>query len=276
MKQHKPDIIFHLAAQPIVTTSYKNPIATFKTNVLGTVHVLEAAKHVESIRVLINVTSDKCYENDGNGNRSFVESDRFGGFDPYSASKACAEIVTTSYRKSFFHASALKLTSVRAGNVIGGGDWAANRLFPDIIRAYLQNDTLTIRNKNAIRPWQHVLDPLHGYILLAEKLWHHAEYVGGWNFGPINEPNRTVLDVIHSVIKLWNKPLTILSPTTNIPCESPILTLDSTKAITKLGWTPKLSTENSITWTVDWYEKYASGENMESFTRQQINAFKNL
>ncbi|HHL0974490.1 TPA: CDP-glucose 4,6-dehydratase [Bacillus cereus] len=276
MKQHKPDIIFHLAAQPIVTTSYKNPIDTFKTNVLGTVHVLEAAKHVESIRVLINVTSDKCYENDGNGNRSFVESDRFGGFDPYSASKACAEIVTTSYRKSFFHASALKLTSVRAGNVIGGGDWAAARLFPDIIRAYLQNDTLTIRNKNAIRPWQHVLDPLHGYILLAEKLWHHAEYVGGWNFGPINEPNRTVLDVIQSVIKLWNKPLTILSPTINTPYESPILTLDSTKAVTKLGWTPKLSTENSITWTVDWYEKYASGENMESFTRQQIDAFKNL
>ncbi|PFJ18172.1 CDP-glucose 4,6-dehydratase [Bacillus cereus] len=277
MKQHKPDMVFHLAAQPIVTTSYKNPIDTFKTNVLGTVHILEAAKHVESIRVIINVTSDKCYENDGSGNRTFVENDRIGGHDPYSSSKACAELVAKSYQKSFFHhANVLKLASVRAGNVIGGGDWAEDRLFPDIIRAYLQDDTLCIRNKNAIRPWQHVLDPLHGYIILAEKLWNHAEYAEAWNFGPINEPNRTVHDVIQSVITLWNKPLPILSPSTNTPYESPILTLDSTKAVNKLGWTPKLSTETSISWTVEWYEKYASGENMESFTKKQINTFKNL
>ncbi|MDD8001559.1 MULTISPECIES: CDP-glucose 4,6-dehydratase [Bacillus cereus group] len=276
LKQHNPDILFHLAAQPFVTTSYKNPIQTFKTNVLGTVHVLEAVKHIESIRGIINVTSDKCYENDGSGNRPFVESDRLGGFDPYSASKACAELVATSYQKSFFRTNTQKLASVRAGNVIGGGDWAEDRLFPDIIRAYLQNDTLTIRNKNAIRPWQHVLDPLHGYILLAENLWTDAEYAEAWNFGPMNEPNRTVHDVIQSVIKLWNKQLTIISPTTNTPYESPVLTLDSTKAANKLGWTPKLSTDDSIAWTVDWYKKYASGENMESFTRQQIDAFKNL
>ncbi|HGH7174307.1 TPA: CDP-glucose 4,6-dehydratase [Bacillus wiedmannii] len=276
LKQHNPDILFHLAAQPIVTTSYKNPIETFKTNVLGTVHVLEAAKHIESIRGIINVTSDKCYENDGSGNRAFVETDRLGGFDPYSASKACAELVATSYQKSFFRANTQKLASVRAGNVIGGGDWAEDRLFPDIIRAYLQDDTLNIRNKHAIRPWQHVLDPLHGYILLAEKLWKDAEYAEAWNFGPVNEPNRTVYDVIQSIIKLWNKPLIILSPHTNTPYESPILTLDSTKAVNKLSWTPKLSTDHSIAWTVDWYKKYASGENMESFTRQQIDAFKNL
>ncbi|WP_263704044.1 CDP-glucose 4,6-dehydratase [Bacillus thuringiensis] len=276
LKQHNPDILFHLAAQPIVTTSYKNPIETFKTNVLGTVHVLEAAKHIDSIRGIINVTSDKCYENDGSGNQAFVESDRLGGFDPYSASKACAELVATSYQKSFFRTNTQKLASVRAGNVIGGGDWAEDRLFPDIIRAYLQDGTLTIRNKNAIRPWQHVLDPLHGYILLAEKLWTDAKYAEAWNFGPLNEPNRTVHDVIQSIINLWNKPLTILSPPTNIPYESPILTLDSTKAVNKLGWTPKLSTDHSITWTVDWYKKYASGENIESFTRQQIDAFKNL
>lgn len=269
-------MIFHLAAQPIVTTSYKDPIDTFKTNVLGTVHVLEAAKYVESVRLIINVTSDKCYANDGSGNRAFVESDRLGGYDPYSASKACAELVATSYQKSFFHTNTLSLASVRAGNVIGGGDWAENRLFPDIIRAYLQDRPLSIRNKNAIRPWQHVLDPLHGYILLAEKLWKHKEYAEAWNFGPINEANRTVHDVIQSVIKLWNKPLTILSPTINTPYESPILTLDSTKAVNKLDWTPKLSTENAIAWTVEWYEKYASGENIESFTRQQIDVFKNL
>ncbi|ARO19056.1 CDP-glucose 4,6-dehydratase [Bacillus tropicus] len=276
LKQHNPDILFHLAAQPIVTTSYKNPIETFKTNVLGTVHVLEATKHIDSIRGIINVTSDKCYENDGSGNQAFVESDRLGGFDPYSASKACAELVATSYQKSFFRTNTQKLASVRAGNVIGGGDWAEDRLFPDIIRAYLQDGTLTIRNKNAIRPWQHVLDPLHGYILLAEKLWTDAAYAEAWNFGPLNEPNRTVHDVIQSIIKLWNKPLTILSPPTNTPYESPILTLDSTKAVNKLGWTPKLSTDHSITWTVDWYKKYAFGENIESFTRQQIDAFKNL
>ncbi|PGM90823.1 CDP-glucose 4,6-dehydratase [Bacillus cereus] len=276
LKQHNPDILFHLAAQPIVTTSYKNPIETFKTNVLGTVHVLEAAKHIESIRGIINVTSDKCYENDGSGNRAFAETDRLGGFDPYSASKACAELVATSYQKSFFRTNTLHLASVRAGNVIGGGDWAEDRLFPDIIRAYLQDRPLCIRNKNAIRPWQHVLDPLHGYILLAENLWKDAEYAAAWNFGPMNELNRTVHDVIQSIIKLWNQPLTILSPHTNTLYESPILTLDSTKAVNKLGWTPKLSTDHSIAWTVDWYKKYASGENMESFTRQQIDAFKNL
>ncbi len=276
LKQHNPDILFHLAAQPIVTNSYKNPIETFKTNVLGTVHVLEAAKHIDSIRGIINVTSDKCYENDGSGNQAFVESDRLGGFDPYSASKACAELVATSYQKSFFRTNTQKLASVRAGNVIGGGDWAEDRLFPDVIRAYLQDGTLTIRNKNAIRPWQHVLDPLHGYILLAEKLWTDAAYAEAWNFGPLNEPNRTVHDVIQSIIKLWNKQLTIISPSTNTPYESPILTLDSTKAVNKLGWTPKLSTDHSIAWTVDWYKKYASGENIESFTRQQIDAFKNL
>lgn len=276
LKHHNPDILFHLAAQPIVTTSYKDPIETFKTNVLGTVHVLEAAKQIESIRSIINVTSDKCYENDGSGNRAFVESDRLGGFDPYSASKACAELVATSYQNSFFRTNTQNLASVRAGNVIGGGDWAKDRLFPDVIRAYLQDATLNIRNKHAIRPWQHVLDPLHGYILLAEKLWQDAAYAEAWNFGPMNESNRTVYEVIQSIMKLWNQPLTVLSPHTNTPYESPILTLDSTKAVNKLGWTPKLSTYYSIAWTVDWYKKYASGENMESFTRQQIDAFKNL
>ncbi|PYE93550.1 CDP-glucose 4,6-dehydratase, partial [Bacillus sp. 196mf] len=171
----------------------------------------------------------------------------------------------TSYQKSFFRTNTQKLASVRAGNVIGGGDWTEDRLFPDIIRAYLHNHTLCIRNKYAIRPWQHVLDPLHGYILLAEKLWSDAKYAEAWNFGPINESSRTVNDVIQSVMKLWNKRLTIHSPSTKTPYESPILTLNSTKAVNKLGWTPKLSTDDSIVWTVDWYKKYASGENIESF-----------
>ncbi|KFN01997.1 CDP-glucose 4,6-dehydratase [Bacillus clarus] len=274
--QSKPDVIFHLAAQPLVTTSYNNPIETFKTNVLGTVHVLEVAKHVESVRIIINVTSDKCYENDGTGNRAFHENDRLGGHDPYSASKACAELVATSYQKSFFHSNTPNLASVRAGNVIGGGDWAENRLFPDIIRAYMQGSTLYIRNSNAIRPWQHVLDPLNGYVLLAERLWDNTNYGGAWNFGPIDQPHMTVNELIQIVVKLWNKKLSILSPTTSSPYESPILTLDSSKSMKELLWIPKLSTAQAISWTIDWYQNYVSGKNMEPFTRQQISAFKNL
>lgn len=275
MKQNKPDIIFHLAAQPIVTASYKNPIDTFKINILGTAHVLEAAKHVDSVQVIINVTSDKCYENDGRGNQAFKESDRLGGHDPYSASKACAELVALSYQKSFFK-HLPKLASVRAGNVIGGGDWAEDRLLPDIIRSYLHNSKLNIRNPHAIRPWQHVLDPLHGYILLAEKLWDNDKYIDAWNFGPNNQNHITVHELIQSVIKLWNKPLNILLPTTIQSYEAPILTLDSTKAISELGWFPKLPMGDTISWTVEWYQKYACGENIESFTKYQIDAFKKL
>lgn len=276
---YQPEIIFHLAAQPLVTTSYNNPIETFKTNVLGTVHVLEAAKHTESVRVIINVTSDKCYENNGTGNRPFHEKDCLGGHDPYSASKACAELVATSYHKSFFNSNSIsipKLASVRAGNVIGGGDWAENRLFPDIIRAYIHTNHLSIRNPGAIRPWQHVLDPLNGYVRLAEKLWKDAKYAAAWNFGPINQPHITVNELIQTVMKLWDEKLTILTPTTNTPYESPILTLNSTKSVKELEWVPKLSTKKSIAWTVDWYLNYISGENMAWFTRQQINAFKKL
>lgn len=275
IKQDKPSIIFHLAAQPIVTASYINPIDTFKTNILGTAHVLEAAKHVNSVQVIINVTSDKCYENDGTGDHAFEEIDRLGGHDPYSSSKSCAELLAISYQKSFFNYFP-RLASVRAGNVIGGGDWAKDRLFPDIIRSYINCSKLNIRNPYAIRPWQHVLDPLHGYILLAEKLWDNDKYIGAWNFGPNNQTHVTVHELIQSVIKLWNEPLTVLFPTIRLPYEAHILTLDSTKATTQLDWSPKLSTEDSISWTVEWYKKYVYGKNMELFTKKQIDIFKKI
>ncbi|WP_459502318.1 CDP-glucose 4,6-dehydratase [Bacillus sp. C1] len=277
--RYQPEVIFHLAAQPLVPASYKDPIETFKTNVLGTVQLFEAAKNTDSVRVIINVTSDKCYENDGSGNRSFQEEDRLGGHDPYSASKACAELVTTSYQRSFFQSnvkSAPKLASVRAGNVIGGGDWAESRLIPDIVRAFLQSDKLMIRNPNAIRPWQHVLDPLHGYLLLAEKIWNDANYAAAWNFGPINQPHLTVADLVNLTTKIWNKKLDIISPNDSLPYESPILTLNSTKSTNQLGWTPKLLTEDAISWTVEWYQKYATKEDVAIFTRKQIDVFKNL
>ena len=174
MFNNQPEIIFHLAAQPLVRKSYVSPIETFQTNVLGTVHVFEAARQTKSVRAIINVTSDKCYENKETGNKLFNENDRMGGHDPYSASKGCSELITESYRQSFFHDHGLydqRLASARAGNVIGGGDWAEDRLFPDIVRAFLHLEKLTIRYPNSVRPWQHVLEPLSGYMLLAEKLW---------------------------------------------------------------------------------------------------------
>ncbi|MBM7107672.1 CDP-glucose 4,6-dehydratase [Brevibacillus laterosporus] len=279
LTEHQPEIIFHLAAQPLVQQSYTAPLTTYHTNVLGTVHVLEAARQTKSVHVIINVTSDKCYKNDGLGNHSFQETDPLGGHDPYSASKACAEVVTESYQKSFFQtalSSAPRLASVRAGNVIGGGDWAADRLFPDIARALIHSSKLSIRNPNAIRPWQHVLDPLHGYLLLAEKLWNNPTYAQSWNFGPIDHSYLTVREMVDQAAIIWNENIEIAKPSTTPPYESPILTLDSSKAIHSLGWYPKLTTTKAITWTVQWYQQYQAGKDIKSFTRQQINRFINL
>ncbi|WP_072329725.1 CDP-glucose 4,6-dehydratase [Thermoactinomyces sp. DSM 45891] len=273
MNSAQPEIVFHLAAQPLVHTSYKQPLSTFDTNVMGTANILEAAKNVTSIRVIINVTSDKCYENDGLGGYSFQESDRLGGYDPYSASKACAELIATSYQKSFFQDSTLRLASVRAGNVIGGGDWAEGRLIPNLMRCYINSEKLYLRNPHAIRPWQHVLEPLQGYMLVAEKLWEDENYSGAWNFGPINQPSITVEKIVEMTMNLWEKELEVIYPTSSSFYESLILTLDSTKAQEKLGWTPKLSTEESLAWTVEWYQRCIAGEDLSTFTYHQINSF---
>lgn len=276
MKYYKPQIIYHMAAQPLVRRSYQNPIETFKTNVLGTVHVLEAARQTNSTKVIVNVTSDKCYENI-NLNQSFKEEDRIGGHDPYSASKGCAELVTNSYRKSFFHhEQGLRLASVRAGNVIGGGDWAEDRLFPDVMRAFLERKRLVIRNRNAIRPWQHVLDALSGYLLLARRLWDDSSYGEGWNFGPNTKKAFTVDDIIQMIIKLFGKNIDITYDRDLIPYEAEYLRLDSSKAIKKLGWAPKLSTRDAIDWTVQWFKNFESGTNMKIFTVSQIKRYEEL
>lgn len=278
MLLHQPEIIFHMAAQPLVRKSYQDPIHTFQVNVLGTVHLLEAARHTPSVRVIINVTSDKCYENDGVTPHSFRELDRLGGHDPYSASKACAELVTASYRHSFMnspHLSYPRVASVRAGNVIGGGDWAADRLVPDLIRCYQHAEPLMLRNPQAVRPWQHVLDPLHGYMLVAEKLWKDRTYADAWNFGPLQDTIHTAQDLVQMVVHAWGEPLTIVSEVTNAPYEAPLLTLDSSKAALQLGWVPKLTTQKAVEWSVQWYKQQLAGRDIEAFTLQQMDTFFN-
>ncbi|MGG1399786.1 CDP-glucose 4,6-dehydratase [Bacillus salipaludis] len=279
IKHYQPDIIFHLAAQPLVRNSYQNPIETFKTNVLGTAHVLEAARHIKSVRVIVNITSDKCYENTM-VKKSFQEHDRIGGHDPYSASKGCAELVTESYRRSFFqttHIPTINLASARAGNVIGGGDWAEERLMPDVMRSFLEGQKLIIRNRNAVRPWQHVLEPLCGYILLAERLWDDSSYSGGWNFGPSISQECTVQDVLDMTMQLWGRKIDITYDNNKLhPHEASYLQLDSSKASKLLRWVPKLSTKEAVHWTVEWFRNYESGTVMGPFTMNQIKRYEQI
>lgn len=279
MTTFQPQIVFHMAAQPLVRKSYHYPIETFQTNVLGTVHLLEAARKTSSVRVIVNITSDKCYQNHEKEQKPFCENDRMGGYDPYSASKACAEIITESYRNSFLNLkcdSDVRLASARAGNVIGGGDWAEDRLFTDMMKAFLYGDVLNIRNPNAVRPWQHVLEPLNGYVLLAEKLWSDSQYGGGWNFGPMEEKDINVDEVVNMTKQIWGKEIAITYDQTNNPHESSYLKLNSSKAFQILGWKPKLSTTESIEWAVQWYRSYEKGENMKKLTLQQIKNFQSL
>jgi CDP-glucose 4,6-dehydratase len=275
MNKFQPQIVFHMAAQPLVRKSYDDPLETFKTNVLGTVHLLEAVRKIKSVKVVINVTSDKCYAHTSDKTKAFCESDRFGGSDPYSASKGCAELVTESYRSSFLNSeSSPRVASVRAGNVIGGGDWAKDRLLPDIMRAFINNKELKIRNTQAIRPWQHVLEPLNGYLLLAERMWDDQKYAEGWNFGPLNDVSLTVDEVIKMTLHIWGEKVEISKDSLGQPFESPILKLDSSKAMKRLKWKPKLSIRESIEWTTTWYKKFAEGEDMGLYTLNQVQRYE--
>ncbi|TCJ00518.1 CDP-glucose 4,6-dehydratase [Cytobacillus praedii] len=274
----QPQIIFHLAAQPIVGTSYEDPINTFNTNVLGTAHVLEAARKTKSVKIVINISSDKCYENDDLPNRLFNEEDRLGGNDPYAASKACAELVIKAYRKSYFNQDSQSkqiVSSVRAGNVIGGGDWSKDRLLPDISRAFIEGKGIKIRKPNAVRPWQHVLEPLNGYLLLAEKMWVNKEYSGDWNFGPMDDKYMTVEKLVNLSMELWGKKINV-EYDSDYHYESTYLKLDSSKAIQKIGWRPKLTKKESIEWTVQWYKNYISGNDMKLFTLTQIKDYQSI
>ena len=263
-----PDYVVHMAAQPLVLPSLAAPADTFATNVLGTTHVLDACRHVAPKAILV-VTSDKVYANDGTPH-AFVEGDRLGGHDPYSASKAACEIAVDSFRSSYF-AGKVPLATARAGNVIGGGDWAAYRIVPDAVRALAANSTLVLRRPEAVRPWQHVLDPLSGYLAILEKGCD-----GAFNFGPEAAARRTVREVVEDFGKAFDGKPGWTIENTNPPPEAPYLTLSAAHARDTLGWAPKLDFGTAMAWTAAWYRAWANGEDMRKFTRAQITAFEKL
>lgn len=281
-KNFNPDIVFHLAAQPLVRDSYMNPVETYEVNVIGTLNVLEAMRGIPNLKAGVMITTDKCYEN-LEKEEPYKEDEPMGGYDPYSSSKGASELLISSYRNSFFSSNIKKedniaLSSVRAGNVIGGGDWAKDRLIPDLVRAKISGEELEIRNPEAIRPWQHVLEPLNGYILLAEKLYLEGETAAeAWNFGPNLNDSKSVgwiADTITKDLKFgkgWK-----LKEENNKFHEAKILKLDSTKAITRLGWKPKLSLNESLKMTVDWYKALEESINMKDFCFYQIKEYNKL
>ena len=261
LNKYKPDIVFHMAAQPIVRDSYSNPVYTLETNILGTVNVFEACRKTDSVKAIINVTSDKCYENK-EWLWGYRENDPMGGYDPYSVSKGCSELITSAYRNSFFNLKDygkthnILLSSVRAGNVIGGGDWAKDRLIPDIIKATSNNETVIIRNPDATRPWQHVLEPLSGYLLLGEKLLEgKKEFAEAWNFGPKLENNVTVMELLKESQKNWNK-INYDIDKSYQPHEAEFLMLDSSKAVKLLKWMPVWDFSKTVEKTITWYREF--------------------
>jgi len=276
MSKTQPEVIIHMAAQSLVRESYSEPVETYAVNVMGTVNVLEAARQTGGVSAIVNVTSDKCYENK-EWPWAYRENEPLGGHDPYSSSKACAELVTAAYRNSFFTEATSAIASVRAGNVIGGGDWATDRLVPDIFRSLSTGNTVSIRNKNAIRPWQHVLEPVSGYLLLAEKLFaNKSEFSESWNFGPDDQDARPVSWIVDEICSRWGHGACWESANANGPHEANYLKLDSSKSRNKLGWQPSLVLKDALEWTVDWYRTYQSKGDMSVYTREQINKYKDI
>ena len=273
--ERQPEIVFHLAAQALVRYSYAQPLETYATNVLGTAHVLEAVRSVPSVRAVVVVTSDKCYEN-----REWLwgyrEDEAMGGYDPYSSSKGCAELVTAAYRRSFFNPACyaeheVAVASARAGNVIGGGDWAADRLVPDMIRALLAGAPVRIHNPQAIRPWQHVLEPLSGYLRLAQKLYEEGVAYGeGWNFGPDSEDAKPVHWLVERLIQAWGEGASWQMDAGSQPHEAHYLKLDCAKARERLGWRPRWSLEQGLQATMAWYRAYADGVDLRAWSLQEI------
>jgi len=273
-----PDIVIHMAAQSLVLYSYENPVETYETNVMGTVHVLEACRQSASTKAAVMITTDKCYEN-----REWVwpyrENEPMGGFDPYSNSKGCSELVISAYHQSFFSDTqqTTAVGSARAGNVIGGGDWAENRLIPDFMQAIMEGRPLTIRSPSSIRPWQHVLEPLRGYLTLAEKLSENGnKFSEGWNFGPHQSDSREVQWIINHISKLWGEGATWLLDTNPHPHEATYLKLDCSKALTLLGWEPRISLATTLEWIVEWYKQYSKKSDMRKVTLQEITRYEAL
>ena len=276
-KKYEPEFVFHLAAQPLVRESYVNPKETYDVNIGGTVNVLECCRFTKSVKVIVNVTSDKCYESK-EWIWGYRENDRLGGYDPYSSSKAGSEIITAAYRQSFFNPEKVNkhgknLASVRSGNVIGGGDWQTDRLISDCISSLEKNESVIIRNPSAVRPWQHVLEPLFGYLLLAEKMFENpGQYCEAWNFGPNEESIKPVCEVTDLVIQNWGGGNWEDHSDKNAPYETNILKLDISKARTRLGWNPILTIEQAVTATVDWYKIYQE-KDMYQFCKEQIKLY---
>jgi CDP-glucose 4,6-dehydratase len=272
MTTFNPDILIHMAAQPLVRYSYNEPIETYEVNVIGTAKVLEVARHCPNLKAVLNITTDKCYENDGR-TQGYKENDPMGGYDPYSSSKGCAELVASSYRRSFLQEQGIGLASVRAGNIIGGGDWADDRLIPDILRSFEKNKAVVIRNPKATRPWQHVLEPLSGYLSLAEKLFNDpAKFAEGWNFGPFDNDVKPVDWILGYMIELWPGASWILSENKN-PHEAKLLNLDIAKASGRLGWTPTWGLPMTLQSTVRWHKIWLGGADMRKTCITEIDNF---
>ena len=274
-QEDRPEVVFHLAAQSLVRRSYTEPVETYATNVMGTVNLLEAVRHEPSARAVVVVTSDKCYENRERA-EGYRESEPMGGRDPYSSSKGCAELVTAAYRASYFE-QGVAVASVRAGNVIGGGDWACDRLIPDVCRAATAKRPVRIRNPGAVRPWQHVLEPLGGYLQLAQRLYTDgARFAQAWNFGPADRDARPVAEVLDRVMALWGDGLRWEPDCGDQPHEAGLLRVDSSKARGELGWRPRMDLDQALKWTVDWYKAELRGADMGEFTAGQIAAYGKL
>ncbi len=277
LSSHEPQIIIHMAAQSLVSNSYEDPVETFTTNVLGTVNVLESVRSCPSVKVVLIVTSDKCYDNK-EWIWGYRENDPLGGQDPYSSSKGCAELVTSAYRSSFFKNkdgnNQTCIATARAGNVIGGGDWAKDRLIPDVVTSIINRNPLKVRNPNALRPWQHVLEPLYGYLTLIEHLWiNEKDYSGGWNFGPDDNSAKPVSWLIDQIYAFWgDRDHPEIKSVKSLP-EAQLLKLDSSKARYNLGWHPKLDLETALEWTVNWYKKFYGGEKMRRHTEEEIGKY---
>lgn len=281
MKKANPDIVIHMAAQPLVRYSYANPVETYATNVMGTVHLFEAIRKCQNVRSVVNITTDKCYDN-REWDWGYRENEPMGGYDPYSNSKGCAELVTSAYRSSFFNPEnyrdhGVALASVRAGNVIGGGDWAQDRLVPDTIGAYSEGRPVVIRNPHAIRPWQHVMEPLSGYLLLAEQLYEEGpRYAEGWNFGPNDADAKPVNWIVEKLATLWGEGASWSIDTGQHPHEANYLKLDISKAKNQLGWQPKLNLGEALELIVDWYRAHGAGQGMQEVVLGQIQHYSKI
>lgn len=281
MQEAQPEVVIHMAAQPLVRESYQNPVETYATNVMGTVHVLESVRCTPGVRAVVNVTTDKCYEN-----REWVwgyrENEPMGGHDPYSNSKGCAELVSAAYRSSFFNAAnhaqhGCSVATARAGNVIGGGDWAKDRLIPDILRGFEQGLPVQVRNPEATRPWQHVLEPLRGYFTLAERLYEKGpSFAEGWNFGPNDEDSKSVGWIARRMVEVWGPDARWNTPPGEHPHEAHTLKLDISKARSRLGWHPALSLDAALQLTVEWVQQRKAGADVRQTTLAQIAAYQKL